>query len=92
MQFWGFLILNDMFNSAELVKKLHVPIFIAHGTDDTDTPLKQSLKIFERANEPKGLYVINGIGHSQLTLAPEEIISGYGKALRSFFEKNILKK
>jgi fermentation-respiration switch protein FrsA (DUF1100 family) len=88
----GFLILDDLFNSAKLVKKLHVPVFIAHGSNDKATPNKQSLKIFNNANDPKELFLIDGIGHDMVSQIPKETISKYGKAIRSFIERNILKK
>ncbi len=88
----SFLILDDLFNSAKLVKKLHIPIFIAHGSNDKATPNKQSLKIFNNTNNPKELFILDGIGHDLVSQVPKETISRYGKALRNFIERNILKK
>lgn len=78
-----------MFNTAKLVRELTVPIFIAHGNKDNKTPNNHSLKIFRRANGPKELYVIPGIGHEEIWMLREEIKSNCYRALRRFIETNL---
>ena len=83
-------ILDDIFNAKRLVKRLNIPVFIAHGDKDLNTPLSQSIKIFNAANDPKELYVLPNVGHEDLYKLPKEQTEGYFYALKSFVEKNIV--
>lgn len=42
------------------------PLFLMHGTADQVVPARQSEALFERAGEPKELWVIDGADHSEL--------------------------
>lgn len=61
-----FIIRNDLFNSAENIKKITVPVFISHGSNDETVPVKHSYKLYEQANEPKKLLILKGAGHNEL--------------------------
>ncbi len=57
---------NDLFNPSELIKKINVPILIGHGSEDKISPLGNAYKLFDLANEPKKLIILNGAGHGHL--------------------------
>lgn len=61
-----FIILNDLLNSAELIKKINIPILISHGTNDEIVPVKHSYKLYELANEPKKLILLEGARHNDV--------------------------
>ncbi len=82
-------ILDDIFNAKRLIKKLNIPVFIGHGDNDSKTPLKHSIKLFNAANNPKELHVLPDVGHEDLSKLPKEQTEGYFLALKSFIEKNI---
>ena len=63
----SFLIKNDLFNLQKLIKKVHAPILISHGDKDKVSPLKFSYKLYELANEPKKLIILNNATHRRLT-------------------------
>ncbi len=82
-------VIDDLFNGKNLIRKLNIPVFIAHGDKDLKTPLTQSLRLFKNANKPKELYVFPELGHEDLNPLPKERIEGYFNALRKFLEKNM---
>jgi uncharacterized protein len=48
------------------IKRLSSPILIASGSIDHDTTLPQTLRIFNAANSPKELWVVEGADHVDL--------------------------
>ncbi len=46
------------------IKKLACPLIIMHGSNDEVVPVEDARKLYEKANEPKMLKVINGANHS----------------------------
>lgn len=61
------VILNNLLNSAELIKKTNIPVLISHGSNDETVPVKHSYKLFELANEPKKLIILEGAGHNDVS-------------------------
>ncbi len=82
---------NDKLNSKRLAKYIDIPLHIAHGEMDNETPNIQSFKIYENAKslkpEQKEIYIIDGIGHEDLQ-SSNPSINGYIKSLRSFILKH----
>jgi len=63
------------------------PLFLLHGTSDDLVSVWQSERLFERAGEPKELWVLEGAEHTALfNLAPEEyerrVVGFLGRYLR----------
>lgn len=50
----------------ESVRDVHVPLFILHGTGDTKIGHQYSVAVFERAREPKELWLIPGAQHHDM--------------------------
>ncbi len=59
----SFIVENRFLNSKTIVQKLSVPVLFIHGTDDEIVHLKHSEKLYELANEPKKLIILEGAGH-----------------------------
>lgn len=47
----------------EALKKIKCPLLIVHGTDDTEIPFENAREIFNHANSPKVLELIEGADH-----------------------------
>ena len=62
----SFLVKGNFLNSKELIKSIHVPVLISHGTKDKKVPLEHACQLFEVANEPKKLIILDGAGHEHL--------------------------
>jgi uncharacterized protein len=50
----------------EAVRRVHVPLFIMHGTADTLIASRYSEMVFTNANEPKELWLIAGAKHNDM--------------------------
>jgi dipeptidyl aminopeptidase/acylaminoacyl peptidase len=59
------------------------PLLIIHGSNDEQVPLSQGRTLFERAREPKELWVIEGGGHRGLRSYAE---TEYGRRVVAFLD------
>jgi dipeptidyl aminopeptidase/acylaminoacyl peptidase len=60
------------------------PLLLIHGTGDTTINYEASKQLYERAGEPKELWLIPDIGHTQgMQKAPEE----YAERVSAFFDR-----
>jgi uncharacterized protein len=66
------------------IQRVHVPILIVHGMNDTFIKSDYSQLLFDAANEPKHLLLIDGAGHNNVWEVGGEM---YAKSIASFFEK-----
>jgi fermentation-respiration switch protein FrsA (DUF1100 family) len=60
------LLMRDPFLSREHIKRVEAPILIVHGSADELIPVEYGRRLFEAANEPKQLEIIEGAGHGDL--------------------------
>ncbi len=70
----------------EAVKDVHVPLFILHGTADDRIKYTYSQMVFQRANEPKELWLINGASHSNMAVIGGE---EYFRRIVGFFDRSL---
>lgn len=71
-------------NSARDLATLHSrPVLIIHGSNDPLFPLYHAQKMYEVAQEPKELWIIEGLGHSNPVQGREE---EYKERVVTFFE------
>lgn len=59
-------LMRDPFLSRHHIGRVEEPLLVVHGTDDPVVPVAQGRALFEAANEPKRLVVVDGAGHSDL--------------------------
>lgn len=57
------LVLRDTFRADEAIGKVHIPVLMMLGEDDDIIPAAASRRLFERANPPKELWALPGVGH-----------------------------
>lgn len=50
-------------NPLSAIPNVTQPIFFMHGTADGQVPYQHSEMLFEAANEPKEIYILEGVGH-----------------------------
>lgn len=60
------LVKGNFLNSKDLIKDVHVPVLISHGTKDEKVPLDHAFRLYEKANNPKKLILLEGAGHEHL--------------------------
>ncbi|MCH9689972.1 MAG: lysophospholipase [Gammaproteobacteria bacterium] len=56
----------DKFDSLSRMKKIHVPLLILHGTEDTVIPYQEGETLFRAANQPKQWVRLQSQGHAHL--------------------------
>lgn len=88
-----FLLPDDKFNAKKLAKQVSIPVHVAIGDQDKDTPNKQSKKVFENIpGSDKTLHVLKGIGHNNLGVSDHPSVNVYFSSLRDwlnkYFQKN----
>lgn len=69
------------FSNLDIVKDLHKPILVVHGTQDKQVPYQHGEKIFALANEPKQLVLLTGCGHNDVGLNDEAL---FDKSIQNF--------
>jgi len=57
---------KSRFDSEQLIRNVHVPILIVHGTRDETVPFEMGRQLFAAAPEPKRFYPVEGAGHNNL--------------------------
>ncbi|MCX6707850.1 MAG: alpha/beta fold hydrolase [Candidatus Woesearchaeota archaeon] len=58
-----FLMDAERYEMFEEIKKVKCPIMIVHGTEDARVPFEDARELFNHANEPKRLELIEGADH-----------------------------
>lgn len=69
------------FNTRQAVKSVTSPLLIVHSTEDEFFRIENSRRIYEAANPPKDILVINGSHNSGFLQSAEQ----YNRRLRKFF-------
>ncbi len=77
-----FLIKNNSWNSIETIKILKCPVLISHGDKDDMIPVHHAYKLYDAANEPKKLVILNSADHNDLSSC---FTSEYFNALKELF-------
>ena len=60
------LLMRDPFLTRETIREVEEPLLILHGAADTVVPIAHGRNLFELANQPKRLVIVEGAGHSDL--------------------------
>jgi fermentation-respiration switch protein FrsA (DUF1100 family) len=70
----------------EDVKRVHVPVLIVHGKKDSFIKSDYSKMLYNAANEPKKLLLINNAGHNDVWEAGGAM---YKNSVETFFKKHL---
>lgn len=73
-------------NPEELMPRIHVPVFVIHGTADILTKVEHAYRVYEAANEPKQLW-INDSGHAWSSMTYPDM---YRQKVLEFFDRSLL--
>jgi pimeloyl-ACP methyl ester carboxylesterase len=60
------LLMKDQFISRDHIASVKAPLLIIHGDADRIIPVAQGRRLFEMANEPKELAILEGQGHDEI--------------------------
>ncbi|MEP3048540.1 MAG: alpha/beta fold hydrolase [Roseibium sp.] len=77
------MLMKDPMLTRERIQDITMPVLILHGTTDRVIPVEHGRRVFDAANDPKGLVIIDGIGHSDLWKNGlwEEVMAAYDRHL-----------
>ena len=71
----------DRFNNLRKIKKVHCPVLIIHGTEDTVINVAHGKELFAAANDPKQALWVEGANHNDV----ERVAGGrYSNSLTAF--------
>jgi fermentation-respiration switch protein FrsA (DUF1100 family) len=62
------LLLEDRFPNVERIGTVEAPVLVVAGSADDVVPTELSREVYEAANEPKRLVIIDGAGHNDAAL------------------------
>lgn len=83
-QWLPWLTIDDDYSPADSIASVSpLPLLLIHGDKDVVVPLHHSQELFERAGEPKELWIVPGTGHTQ-SLANEAIRKRLVEFLRRY--------
>lgn len=57
---------SNGFQSIEKLSKVHVPLLIIHGTNDSIVPFEMGKKLYENAKTPKKFFEVPGADHNDV--------------------------
>ncbi len=79
----------DKFRNVDVIRKIHRPVLIIHGTEDITIPFWHGQKLFEAANEPKSCLWVKGAAHDDVSWVAGQ---QYWDAIRNFAAKTASRK
>ena len=84
----GFII-RTSFNNLEKIPQINYPIWIIHGSDDEIIPVKMAQRLYDAANQPKDLYIVEGADHNSLyPIAGEDYIKNWQSFIKKLKSRN----
>ena len=75
---------TERYETETRIPSIHLPLLVVHGTEDDLIPVEEGKALFEMANEPKELYLVEGAGHNDVSLVAGD---RYGRRLRRWLDK-----
>lgn len=74
---------KQMLDNAAVFSKLKVPLLIVHGTADRVISCNEAKLLFEKANQPKSILILQGEGHSSFGKGNK-----FALVLKEFLQQN----
>lgn len=80
---WTTVFLTRGYDPLDAVRRIHIPLLLIHGDHDRVVPLHHAQELYDNANPPKQLWIIESGGHIG-AFTPEH--QAYRKRLVAFLE------
>lgn len=74
----------EEYDSLSRLPGIRCPVLVVHGDRDALIPLEEGLALYEAANEPRELFVVEGAGHNDVSLYAGH---RYGAFIRSWLDR-----
>jgi fermentation-respiration switch protein FrsA (DUF1100 family) len=72
---WPIVWIRSKYDNIGKIGKIDIPVLIVHSKKDEIIPYQMSVRLFEKANQPKKLILFEEGGHNNLIASPEYIMS-----------------
>jgi len=59
----------ERYDSISRIPHIKIPLLVIHGTRDELIPVEEGKALYEAANEPKELFLVEGAGHNDVSMA-----------------------
>jgi hypothetical protein len=59
---------GSAYDSLSKLAEIRCPLLVIHGDSDELIPVQEGLTLFEAANEPKQLFMVEGAGHNDVSM------------------------
>ena len=79
----GVLLHSERYESIKKISDIHCPVFVIHGSADQLIPVSEGRALYEAANDPKNLWIVEGAGHNNVALRAG---GEYGRRLRHWID------
>jgi len=74
---------SEVYDTVSRLREIRRPVLIIHGTADTTVPVAEAHTLYQSANDPKELYIVEGAGHNDVaSVAGRQ----YGERVRSWLD------
>ena len=77
-----FVWIRSKFDVLEKVKRIKIPLLVLHSKNDEVIPYKMSQEIYDKARNPKSIYLFKGYKHDDIIFSDK-----YLKIIKSFYRK-----
>jgi fermentation-respiration switch protein FrsA (DUF1100 family) len=82
------ILLRDRFQNLDGISDIHLPVLVVAGTEDRIVPSDQSRAVYDAANEPKEILLVDGARHNDPELLDgDEMIQG----IADFLERALIR-
>ena len=82
----NFIFKSERYESINKLPEISAPVLVVHGKRDDLIPLREGEALYEKANEPKELYLVGGAGHNDVAMVAGD---EYGFRLRNWLDSLI---
>ena len=82
---WLAALARNRFESARKLAAVHCPVLIAHGSNDDVIPVEQGRVLYNAANEPRRLMIVQGAGHDVSGFAGDSYLDSVADFIRKAF-------
>ena len=65
----------DRFDNLQKIKKVHCPVLVIHGTQDSVINVVHGRELFAAANEPKQALWVDGANHNDVAVVGGALLS-----------------